>query len=122
MPWSAEQWRQQRALKRDQKPGYDKDDPFYHPRFVRAGQQLTTMMRVPMLEWPADLYQDVTGTMTVAGQGIGEKPRIDGAKCACGCGFNHNHAVSALEGEQRSRRVIWFRSMRCKASYQELVS
>jgi hypothetical protein len=80
--------------------------------------------RVPELNWPANLFAQpfLTANTTaplIAGAG---KKSTDAQRCACGCGFNHNHAVSALEGEHGSRRVIWFRSMRCKSKYLGLAS
>jgi len=115
---TAEYFRQRRAAARDCRQftaSGGHPDFASQPEFVARGQEIVAMMRLPNLEWPADLYQDLTmaGSATISRPKLVANERI----CPCGCGMLHNMAVSALEGEAGSRRVVWLRTMSCKARY-----
>src|SRR5690242_5565435 len=78
---SAEYFRERRKQQRDNNPNYHVNDPFYHPRFVETGREISAMMRQPTSNAP-------TGCFRVADRSPREK------LCACGCGSPHNNAVS----------------------------
>lgn len=64
--------------------------------------------------WPANLFKQRS------------QNRREGKKyCHCGCGERHNHSVSYVETTKRGfltvHKVYWFKSMRCKNSYLELL-
>ena len=50
--------RERRARRRGSWHGYDNDDRSYRRRWLAIGCEITTMMSVPTLNWPADLFVD----------------------------------------------------------------
>lgn len=71
------------------KPDYDEDDPLYHPKFVKEGQEILKLLR-------ADDYVDADSL------------------CACGCGQPHNNNVAkVIKGTGPfgtvCHRVLWYR-------------
>ena len=41
--WTAADWREKRASDKANRPDFDKDDPFYHPRFVAIGREIARL-------------------------------------------------------------------------------
>lgn len=102
-----------RARRRQQGIPPKADMPTIIPESVyQTGREITAMLMVPALNWPKDLYSSASDSSVQFAP-----KKVDTAKCQCGCGFNHNHAVSGLEGEAGSRRVVWFSNMRCRNKY-----
>ena len=53
--------RQQPETRRDR----SKDDAFYLRRLVVIGLEMTTMTRVPALDWPSDLFPDAVAGVAI---------------------------------------------------------
>ena len=68
------------------------------------------MAPLPFLDWPADLFARAHAASLSR---VTAKPRTSETNCACGCNQKHNTAVSWLEDDDGTRRVIWFRSIAC---------
>lgn len=84
------------------------------PHIAETGRQLTRMLMLPALDWRPDLFEDIVSQNRDTTAPLFAPKRVDTASCGCGCGIKHNHAVSGLEGEHGSRRVVWFRTIGCK--------
>lgn len=50
--------RERRRQRRETRLGYDIDDRLYRRRVLAIGCETTTLMRVPTLDWPANLFVD----------------------------------------------------------------
>ncbi len=71
----------------------------------RRGQELSMMMRDPVLEWSEGLFTD---------DGSGTRC------CASQCTRSHNHAVSRVVGKHGSRRVLWYCTIACRNRHAAL--
>lgn len=110
MGWTAKQWREARRQKGV--PSKDNLPTVLPARVYQQGKELQDMMMMPALDWGKGLAVN-----TPSSPGPSSPRKVDTSKCACGCGFSHNSAVSGLEGDSSARRVLWFRTMRCKNKY-----
>jgi hypothetical protein len=62
-------------------------------------------MRIPILDWPPDLFATKDGA-------------ADGRLCACGCGKRHNNMVSRVVEGRSGERILWYRTMSCRNKHQ----
>lgn len=106
--WTAAMWREKR---RQNGVSPKSDMPTQLPAHIfTTGRQLNAMMMLPALDWPKDLFA-VNSTAPLL------KKIEASSACACGCGFPHHLAVSRVVGDVNSRRVFWYRTMRCKSKH-----
>jgi len=70
------------------------------------------MAPLPFLDWPPDLFAAAHAAVEAAP--APRTLRFNENNRACGCNQKHYRAVSAVEGEDGNRRVLWFRTIGCK--------
>jgi hypothetical protein len=72
-------------------------------------QKMSAVMRIPILDWPPDLFATKDGA-------------ADGRLCACGCGKRHNNTVSRVVKGRSGEKILWYRTMSCRNKHKGVSS
>lgn len=96
--WTAAEWRDYR--RRQGIPPKADMPTLLPPHIFKAGQQLSAMLMLPVLDWHPGLFEDITMTTANSTAPLLQKPTNERI-CPCGCGMQHNMASESCGGLQQ---------------------